>query len=144
MSASDSTLAPPECSTSFPSIAPSPTRSATLPRVPPKPPVPAEHPGFTATQSRIGAARRAVAKHPSARSKAAEAAKAAKPPADDKEAQGKTTKAGEMVAAPPGSFDKAAFIAAVTAAIAKQTPKTLDEADKFATSGKSDAIARRR
>ena len=111
------------------------------PPAPPKPPVPGQHPGFKASQSRIGAARRAIAKHPSAKSRAAEAAKAAKPPADDREAQGKAAKAGEMGAAPTGTFDKAAFIAAVTAAIAKQTPKTLDEADKFATSGKSDAIA---
>ena len=111
------------------------------PPVAPKPPVPAEHPGFQATQKRITSAKRATAKHPSPKSKATEAAKAAEPPADDKEAQGKVAKAGEMGAAPAGTFDKAAFIAAVTAAIAKQTPKNLDEADKFATSGKSDSIA---
>ncbi|MBK8461069.1 MAG: hypothetical protein IPL43_13595 [Micropruina sp.] len=46
-----------------------------------------------------------------------------------------------MAAAPAGTFDKAAFIAAVNAAIAKQTPKNLDDADKFAQSGKSDSIA---
>ncbi len=46
-----------------------------------------------------------------------------------------------MAAAPAGTFDKAAFVAAVRAAIAKQAPKNLDDADKFAKSGKSDAIA---
>jgi hypothetical protein len=107
----------------------------------PAPPAPSEHPGFQATQSRVSAAGRRAAAHPSAKSKAAEAAKAAKPPADDKEAQGKTAQAGEMGAAPAGTFDKATFIAAVSAAIAKQAPKNLDEADKLATSGKSDTIA---
>ncbi|MFT4166629.1 MAG: hypothetical protein QM650_15430 [Microlunatus sp.] len=111
------------------------------PPVPPGPPVPAEHPGFKATQAKLSAARRGLAAHPPAQTKVEEAARAAKPPADDKEAQAKTAKAGEMGAAPTPGFDKAAFIAAVTAAIAKQTPKNLDEADKFSSSGKSDAIA---
>jgi phage-related protein len=111
------------------------------PPQPPTPPVPSEHPGFRATQSRVSAARRRAAAHPSAKSKAAEASKAAQPPADDKEAQAKSAKAGEMGAAPAGTFDKAAFIAAVSAAIAKQAPKNLDEADKLASSGKSDTIA---
>jgi phage-related protein len=111
------------------------------PPQPPTPPVPSEHPGFRATQSRVSAARRRAAAHPGAKSKAAEASKAAQPPADDKEAQAKSAKAGEMGAAPAGTFDKAAFIAAVSAAIAKQAPKNLDEADKLASSGKSDTIA---
>ena len=66
---------------------------------------------------------------------------ARQPPAEDREAQAKAAKAATMGAAPSRAFDKAAFVAAVKAAIARQTPKTLDEADKFATSGKSDAIA---
>ena len=111
------------------------------PPVPPGPPVPAAHPGFKATQVKLSAARRGLAAHAPAQAKVDEAARAAKPPADDKEAQAKATKAGEMGTAPTPGFDKAAFIAAVTAAIAKQTPKNLDEADKFASSGKSDAIA---
>ena len=40
----------------------------------------------------------------------------------------------------PGSFDKKAFIAAVKAAIAAKAPKNLDEADKFASSGKADSV----
>lgn len=43
-------------------------------------------------------------------------------------------------AAKPGSFDKAGFIRAVNEAIAAQAPKNLDEADKFADSGKADAV----
>ena len=111
------------------------------PPVPPRPPVPTEHAGFTATQSRLSAARRGLTAHAPAKAKAGEAARAARPPADDKEAQAKAAKAGEMGAAPTPGFDKAAFIAAVSAAIAKQTPKNLDEADTFASSGKSDAVA---
>lgn len=111
------------------------------PPVPPGPPVPAEHPGFKATQVKLSAARRGLAAHAPAQVKADEAARAAKPPADDKEAQAKAAKAGEMGAAPTPGFDKAAFIAAVTAAIAKQTPKNLDEADTFGSSGKSEAVA---
>jgi hypothetical protein len=110
------------------------------PPTPPRPPVPTEHPGFNATQTKLSAARRGLTAHAPARAKADEAARAAKPPADDKEAQAKAAKAGDMGAAPTPGFDKAAFIAAVTAAIAKQTPKNLDEADTFASSGKSDAV----
>ena len=110
------------------------------PPAPPRPPVPTEHPGFNATQTRLSAARRGLTAHAPAKTKADEAARAAKPPADDKEAQAKAAKAGDMGAAPTPGFDKAAFIAAVTAAIAKQSPKNLDEADTFATSGKSDAV----
>ncbi|MEU8541343.1 hypothetical protein AB0C52_15360 [Streptomyces sp. NPDC048717] len=45
-----------------------------------------------------------------------------------------------MNAAKPGEFDKAAFIAAVDKAIEAQAPKNLDEADKFADSGKADKV----
>ncbi|MGB7982122.1 MAG: hypothetical protein WCF36_15175 [Candidatus Nanopelagicales bacterium] len=103
--------------------------------------MPTDHPGYNATKSKLSAARRGLAAHPPAKAKADEAARAAKPPADDKEAQAKAAKAGEMGAAPTPGFDKAAFIAAVTAAIAKQMPKNLDEADTFATSGKSESAA---
>ena len=111
------------------------------PPVPPRPPVPTEHPGFNATQNRLSAARRGLTAHAPAQAKADEAARAAKPPADDKGAQAKAAKAGDMGTAPTPGFDKAAFIAAVTAAIARQSPRNLDEADTFASSGKSDAIA---
>lgn len=46
-----------------------------------------------------------------------------------------------MEAAPVPIFDKAEFIAAVSAAVAKAAPKTLDDADKFSSSGASDGIA---
>lgn len=114
---------------------------ATAPPVAPGPPGPARHPGLKAAvrSARVAAAK--TAKHPSPASKAAAAAKAAQPPAGDKDAQAKAAKAGEMTAAPAGGFDKAAFVAAVKAAIDKQAPKTLEDADEFGRSGKSDAIA---
>lgn len=82
-----------------------------------------------------------MARHAPPAAKVAEAAKAARPPAGDKEAQAKAMKAGEMGTAPAGGFDKAAFVAAVKAAIDRQSPKTLEQADEFGKSGKSDAIA---
>src|SRR5690606_29373393 len=54
--------------------------------------------------------------------------------------QGKAANAEKMHAAKPGEFDKAGFIRAVNEAIAAQAPKNLDEADKFADSGKADAV----
>jgi hypothetical protein len=62
------------------------------------------------------------------------------PPADDKEAQGKAANAERMDAAQPKEFDKTAFVKAVQDAIAKRAPKNLDEADKFADSGKADEV----
>ncbi|MEI5036270.1 hypothetical protein RB201_37300 [Streptomyces sp. S1A(2023)] len=61
-------------------------------------------------------------------------------PPDDKEAQGKAANAEKMNAAKPGEFDKKAFIDAVNKAIDSQAPKNLDEADKFAKSGKADQV----
>ena len=78
--------------------------------------------------------------HPSAKAEAGAAQAAAKPPADDKLAQGKAANAEKMNAAKPGTFDKAAFIRAVNEAISAQAPKNLDEADKFAESGRADAV----
>jgi hypothetical protein len=111
------------------------------PPVAPAPPVPSEHPGYRAAQAKITAVRRNASRHPPAGSKVAESAKAAQPPADAKESQAKTAKAAEMEAAPVPAFDKAAFIKAVGEAIARATPQTLDDADKFASSGAADAIA---
>ena len=111
------------------------------PPVAPSTPDPTKHSGFQATKNKLAAATKQAGQHPSPRAKADEAGKAAKPPADAKEAQAKAAKAGDMAAAPAGGFDKAAFIAAVSAAMAKHAPKNLEEADSFSGSGKSDAVA---
>ncbi|MET9000947.1 hypothetical protein [Amycolatopsis sp. NPDC004169] len=78
--------------------------------------------------------------HPPAAAEVKQAQDAAVAPADDKDAQAKAAQADKMAAAKPAGFDKAAFVAAVNAAVAKQAPKNLDEADKFATSGKADQV----
>ncbi|CAM5660449.1 phage tail protein [Streptomyces canarius] len=88
----------------------------------------------------VAAKRQKIAHHQPAASESKSAQDAAVAPADDKEAQGKVANAEKMNAAKPGEFDKAAFIKAVNEAIAAQAPKNLDEADKFADSGKAEKV----
>ncbi|MFE7135409.1 hypothetical protein ACFVIM_31570, partial [Streptomyces sp. NPDC057638] len=59
---------------------------------------------------------------------------------DDEVAQGKAANAEKMDAATPKEFDKDAFVRAVEKAVADKAPKNLDEADKFADSGKADEV----
>ncbi|MGH3822373.1 MAG: phage tail protein [Pseudonocardiaceae bacterium] len=118
---------------SGPAVCPTPPRA-------PGPVTPEKDPGFAAVKGKIGAAAQAATKHPPASTEAKAAQNAAIAPPDDKDAQAKTALAGEMGAAKPAPFDKAAFIAAVNKAIAAQAPKNLDEADKFASSGKADNV----
>jgi len=101
---------------------------------------PGQDPKFSALKRDVKSKQQTLGRHPPARAEANAAQGAAKPPPDDKEAQGKTANAEKMNAAQPGEFDKAAFVRAVNDAIAKQAPKNLDEADKFAGSGKADAV----
>ncbi|MFD4139665.1 hypothetical protein [Streptomyces sp. NPDC058572] len=101
---------------------------------------PETDPRFQKVAGDIRAKKNALAAHPSTSSQVKAAQDAAKPPGDDKEAQAKAAQAGEMGAAKPGTFDKEAFVAAVSAAIAAKAPKSLDEADKFTQSGKTDEI----
>jgi hypothetical protein len=101
---------------------------------------PHDDPRFQVVRGRIvGESARLVA-HPSPQAEAVEAQQAAVAPADDKEAQAKAVKVEEMAGARPGGFDKAGFIAAVRQAIVAYAPKNLDEADKFADSGRPAAI----
>ncbi|MGK3202063.1 phage tail protein [Amycolatopsis sp. MEPSY49] len=112
----------------------------------PAPPVapagvtPAADPKFRSLTKDVGAQAKAAKAHPPAGAEVKQAQDAAVAPADDKDAQAKAAQADKMAAAKPAGFDKAAFIAAVNAAIAKQAPKNLDEADKFASSGKADQV----
>src|SRR5207249_11730514 len=112
----------------------------------PAPPVapagvtPDTDPKFTSLKGDIAGKAKAAKAHPAPTAEAKKAQDAAVAPADDKEAQAKAAQADKMSAAKPGGFDKAAFVAAVNAAVAKQAPHNLDEADKFATSGKADQI----
>jgi hypothetical protein len=116
--------------------------TATCPAPPVAPPgvTPAEDPKFQSLKKDVAAGARSAKAHPPVAGEVKRAQDAAVAPPDDKEAQAKAAKAGKMDGAKPAGFDKAGFIAAVNAAIAKQAPKNLDEADKFATSGKADQI----
>ncbi|MFF5971222.1 hypothetical protein ACFY7C_06800 [Streptomyces sp. NPDC012769] len=101
---------------------------------------PSAAPGFRRVGADVAAKKRTMAAHPPAAAESKAAQDAAVAPPDDKEAQGKAANAEKMNAAKPGDFDKAAFIAAVDKAIEAQAPKNLDEADKFARSGKADKV----
>ncbi|MFB9687407.1 phage tail protein [Amycolatopsis plumensis] len=100
----------------------------------------ASDPKFQSLKKDVGDKAKTAKAHPPAAAEVKKAQDAAVAPADDKDAQAKAAQADKMAAAKPAGFDKAAFIAAVNAAIAKQAPKNLDEADKFATSGKADQV----
>lgn len=112
----------------------------------PAPPVapvaadPKADPKFAEVEHKAKGTAKDLKKHPSGKAEANKARDAAQAPGDDKSSQAKAAQADEMAAAKPKGFDKAAFIAAVKQAIAKAAPKNLDEADKFATSGKADAV----
>ncbi|MGW3950399.1 hypothetical protein ACWEKM_05440 [Streptomyces sp. NPDC004752] len=106
---------------------------------PVKPP-PSQAPGMRRVNADIAAKKQKLARHKAASAESRSAQAAAKAPPDDKQAQGKAANAEKMNAAEPGKFDKAAFITAVNDAIDAQAPKNLDEADKFADSGKADKI----
>ncbi|MDX2296391.1 MULTISPECIES: phage tail protein [Streptomyces] len=97
-------------------------------------------PGFRRVGADVAAKKRTMAAHAPAAAESKAAQDAAVAPPDDKEAQGKAANAEKMNAAKPGEFDKAAFVAAVDKAIEAQAPKNLDEADKFARSGKADKV----
>jgi Skp family chaperone for outer membrane proteins len=103
-------------------------------------PGPEADPKFRALTHDIRAKQHRLAAHPPAKAEAARAQGAAQAPPDDKQAQGKAAQAEKMNAAKPGEFDKAGFIAAVNAAIAKKAPQNLSEARDFSSSGKADAV----
>jgi hypothetical protein len=107
---------------------------------PPTTIAPAQDPKFRALKHDIAAKAKTAKAHPPASAEVKKAQDAAVAPSDDKDAQAKAAQVDKMAEAKPAGFDKAAFIAAVNAAIAKQAPKNLDEADKFATSGKADQL----
>ncbi|OMI36430.1 hypothetical protein [Streptomyces sparsogenes] len=104
-------------------------------------PGPDADPKFATLKKDVRRKKRSVASsHPPPRAEAGAAQDAARPPKDDEEAQGKTANAEKMNEAKPKEFDKDAFIRAVEKAIAEKAPKNLDEADKFADSGKADEV----
>ncbi|MEV6131859.1 hypothetical protein AB0M05_34600 [Streptomyces violaceusniger] len=104
-------------------------------------PGPGADPKFATLKKDVRLKKRSVASsHPPPRTEAGAAQDAARPPKDDEEAQGKTANAEKMNEAKPKDFDKDAFIRAVEKAFADKAPKNLDEADKFADSGRADEV----
>ena len=104
-------------------------------------PGPQADPKFATLNKDVQRKKRAVAaSHPPPKAEAGAAQGAARPPKDDVEARGKTVNADKMNESKPKEFDKAAFIRAVEQAIADKAPKNLDQAEKFADSGKPAEI----
>ncbi|MDW6066232.1 hypothetical protein SAZ11_61225 [Streptomyces sp. FXJ1.4098] len=104
-------------------------------------PGPSADPKFATLKKDVQRKKRSVASsHPPPKAEAGAAQDAARPPKDDEEAQGKAANAEKMNEAQPKDFDKDGFIRAVEKAIAEKAPKNLDEADKFADSGKADEV----
>jgi hypothetical protein len=102
---------------------------------------PHSDPKFAALKKDVQRKKRTVAtSHPPPRTEAVAAQDASLPPKDDEVAQGKTANAEKMNEAKPKEFDKDAFIRAVEEAIERKAPKNLDEADKFAESGKPEEV----
>lgn len=101
---------------------------------------PAQSARFRTMKADVAGKKTRLAAHAPAAAESKASQDAAVAPPDDKEAQGKTANAEKMNAAKPGEFDKKAFIDAVNKAIDSQAPKNLDEADKFAKSGKADQV----
>jgi hypothetical protein len=123
-------------------------REAALVDVPPPPAPPTraaphEDPAFQQVKGRITGHAQKLKKHPPASAEVKKAQAAAVPPANDKEAKAKTHQAEKMSAAKPGEFNRDAFIAAVKKAIDAASPKTLDDADKLASSGKAGEVKER-
>ena len=112
----------------------------TAPPVPPSRTMPHEDAMFVAVHTKVKSAGASMKKHPPAKAEAKKARDAAEPPANDAEAQAKAAKVGDMGAAKAGAFDKEKFVAAVRKAIDANSPKTLEEADNHAKSGKGDEV----
>jgi hypothetical protein len=112
------------------------------PSPPPRPgPVdPHGDPRFAKLVGKVGDTAKTARAHPAPKGEAKKAADAALPPAGDRDAQAKAAQVEKMAGAKPAGFDKVAFMAAVRAAIAAKAPKNLDEADKFAESGRADGV----
>jgi hypothetical protein len=115
-------------------------RACPAPPVAPAGVTPAADPKFQSLKHDVAGQAKTAKAHPPASAEVKKSQDAAVAPADDKEAQAKAAQADKMAGAKPAGFDKVGFIAAVNAAIAKQAPRNLDDADKFATSGKADQV----
>ena len=99
-------------------------------------PAPGEFPGFQTVAGRVDQGTRRLKAHPSARSRVTEADRAASGPTNEVRSKGAADQVDQMGRQKAGTFNKAAFVTAVKAAIDKATPKTMEEVDDFSSSGK--------
>lgn len=110
---------------------------------PPPPPAPKSPENDAKFQQIKGKAKQAAGQeksHPSPQSKAAEAQNAAKGPSNDVSSQAAATQVGKMGEQQPGTFNKAAFIAALNQAIQALTPQTQEQVADFKKSGKAGEL----
>lgn len=106
-----------------------------------KPPVePQQDAAFKATESKLTQVATKEKAHPPAASKAAEAQAAAVGPANETASQAKAGQVDKMGQQQPGTFNKAAFVAAVQQAVAAAAPKDLSEAGDYTSSGKAGQV----
>ena len=108
--------------------------------VAPQPVAPAEDPWFTKVTGEVNDVAGKEKRHTPVKTEVADAQGAAAGPPNEAAAQAGAAQVDKMGAAKPGTFDKAAFIAAVGKAIDAAAPKNPDEADKFKESGKSAQV----
>jgi hypothetical protein len=98
-------------------------------------------PRFQSMKARTKSAAGGAKAHAPAKSGAAAAQAAALPPGNDAAGQAAAAQVDTMSEQKPGTFDRAAFIAAVKAAIDKAAPKNLEEADDFKADGVKDTVS---
>ena len=115
------------------------TQAAACPPAPPPPAPVAPHddPKFVAVTADVKREGVKQKQHPPAKAKANEAAAAAAGPSNDVASKAAAAQVDDMSQQKPKGFDKPAFIAAVHEAIAKATPKNMEEVDDFSKSGKA-------
>ncbi len=101
---------------------------------------PKSDPNFQKLQGAAGAAGVQIKAHQPAATGASAAQAAAKAPPNEVASQAKGAQVEEMGKQQPGTFNRAAFIAAVTKAIDAAAPKNLEEADDFKGSGKAGQV----
>src|SRR5215831_5824773 len=107
---------------------------------PPAPPAPHDDPKFTAVAGKVKQEAAGQKQHPPAKAKVDEAAGAAAGPTNEVAAKAAANQVDDMGQQKPKGFDKAAFIAAVHEAIAKATPKNMEEVDDFSKSGRAGEL----
>jgi hypothetical protein len=95
---------------------------------------PDSDPKFAALRRDVRGKQQRLTAHKPPAAEAGAARAASKAPADEALSQAKVAQSGDMAAAKPGGFDKAAFVKAVNAAIAAQAPKNYAEAEKVGSS----------